>query len=42
VIAILIACAMGAVTYYYHSHEEDEESDTGGGVALTLRNMQPR
>jgi heme/copper-type cytochrome/quinol oxidase subunit 3 len=23
-IAILIACAMGAVTYYYHVHEDEE------------------
>jgi len=33
VIAILIACAMGAVTYYYHVHEEDEEPENGGRVA---------
>jgi hypothetical protein len=42
VIAILIACAMGAMTYYYHVHEEDEESDAGGGVALSMRNLPAR
>ena len=36
VIAILIACAMGAVTYYYHLHEEDEEPEDGGRVALVV------
>ena len=35
VIALLIASAMGAVTYYYHLHEDDDSGeDQGGGVAL--------
>ena len=36
-IAILIACAMGAVTYYYHLHEDDEapDSDNGGVARMT-------
>ena len=33
-IAILIACAMGVVTYYYHLHENDEGTDNANGVAL--------
>jgi hypothetical protein len=37
VIAILIVCAMGAVTYYYHLHEDDEAPDSDeGGVARTV------
>ena len=33
-VAILIACAMGAVTYYYHVHEdEDLGRENTGGVA---------
>ena len=35
-IAILIACAMGAVTYYYHLHEDDETPDTENGVAVLM------
>jgi cytochrome c biogenesis factor len=42
VIALLIVCAMGAVTYYYHLQEEDEESDAGGGVALSMRDAPAR
>ncbi len=34
VLAILIVCAMGAVTYYYHLHEDDEQPEDSGGVAL--------
>jgi hypothetical protein len=34
--AILIACAMGAVTYYYHLHEDDESAETETGVAMTI------
>jgi heme/copper-type cytochrome/quinol oxidase subunit 3 len=37
VMAILIACTMGAVTYYYHLHENDEDTDNDdGGVALVV------
>jgi cytochrome c biogenesis factor len=33
-IALLILCAMGAVTYYYHVHEDqDQDSDSTAGVA---------
>jgi len=35
-IAILIACVMGAVTYYYHLHEEDQDADKTDGVARVL------
>jgi len=38
-IAILIACAMGAVTYYYHLHEDDDDeqdSDSGGVARLVM------
>jgi len=32
--AVLILCAMGAVTYYYHVHEDqDQDSDNTAGVA---------
>jgi len=32
--ALLILCAMGAVTYYYHVHEDqDQDSDNTSGVA---------
>jgi len=37
VIAVLIACAMGAVTYYYHLHEDDDQQrDNTAGVAQEL------
>lgn len=36
VAAVLIACAMGAVTYYYHLHEDEESTETESGVALFL------
>ena len=41
-IAILIVCAMGAVTYYYHLHEDDETSDTENGVAVLMAGAPPR
>jgi|SRR5579872_2486022 len=31
-IAILIACAMGAVTYYYHVHEDEEPATTNSAA----------
>jgi uncharacterized membrane protein YadS len=32
--ALLILCAMGAVTYYYHVHEDqDQDTDNTAGVA---------
>lgn len=31
--ALLIAGAMGALTYYYHLHEEDDEGEGGANVA---------
>jgi hypothetical protein len=34
--AILIACAMGAVTYYYHLHEDEESTETQSGVAVVM------
>lgn len=37
-IAILIACAMGAVTYYYHLHENDDD-EPGNGDAGVARLM---
>ena len=40
--AILILCAMGAVTYYYHLHEDEETSNTEGGVALRMTGVPPR
>ena len=34
VMAVLLLCAMGAVTYYYHVHEDqDQDSDNTTGVA---------
>ena len=34
VMALLLLCAMGAVTYYYHVHEDqDQDSDSTTGVA---------
>jgi hypothetical protein len=33
VAALLIAGAMGALTYYYHLHEDDESSESDTGVA---------
>ena len=41
-IAILITCAMGAVTYYYHLHEDDETSDAENGVAVLMAGTSPR
>jgi cytochrome c biogenesis factor len=41
-IAVLIACAMGVVTYYYHLHEEDQETDNATGVALVVRHVPAR
>ena len=38
ILGILIACAMGAVTYYYHLHEDDEDNDnTSPAVAGPAR-----
>ncbi len=35
-LAVLILCAMGAVTYYYHVHEDqDQDTDSAAGVAYT-------
>ena len=42
VIAILIACAMGAVTYYYHLHEDDETPDADKGVAVLVAGALPK
>jgi len=41
VIAILIACAMGAVTYYYHVHEDEETPDAENGVAVLIAGVHP-
>ncbi len=35
-IAILIACAIGFVTYYYHLHEDDQDTENTDGVALVV------
>jgi len=35
-IALLIACTMGAVTYYYHLHEDDQDTENTNGVALVV------
>jgi hypothetical protein len=36
-IALLIACAMGVVTYYYHLHEDDQDNtENTNGVALVV------
>jgi hypothetical protein len=35
--ALLIAGAMAALTYYYHLHEEDDEQDSGANVATVIR-----
>jgi hypothetical protein len=36
IMAILILCAMGAVTYYYHVHEDqDQDTDNTAGVVYT-------
>src|ERR1700675_5175235 len=42
VMAILIACAMGAVTYYYHLHEDDEAPDAENGMAVLTGGALPR
>ena len=42
VIAVLIVCAMGAVTYYYHLHEDDETPDAASGVAVLTAGVLPR
>lgn len=42
VIAILIACAMGAVTYYYHLHEDDEAPDSDNGGVARMTNFPGR
>jgi peptidoglycan/LPS O-acetylase OafA/YrhL len=42
VIAILIACAMGAVTYYYHLHEDDQDGENSTGVALVIAPLPGR
>jgi hypothetical protein len=42
VIAILIACAMGAVTYYYHLHEDDEAPDSDNGGVAHMTNLPGR
>jgi hypothetical protein len=34
--ALLIATAMGAVTYYYHLHEDDDNDDTNAGSQAVL------
>jgi len=41
VIAILIACAMGVVTYYYHLHEDEQAPDGEPGVALRITGASP-
>ncbi len=41
-VAILIACAMGVVTYYYHLHEDDEGTDNTNGVALVRMHAAAR
>jgi len=33
--AIVIVCAMGAVTYYYHLHEDDDTEESEGRVAFS-------
>ena len=42
VIALLIACAMGVVTYYYHLHEDDQDSENTNGVALVCTHQAAR
>ncbi len=34
--ALLIATAMGAVTYYYHLHEDDDDEDSNSGSQAVL------
>lgn len=34
--ALLIATAMGAVTYYYHLHEDDDNEDSNSGSQAVL------
>jgi hypothetical protein len=38
ILGLLIACAMGAATYYYHLHENDDDNDdeTERSIALLL------
>jgi cytochrome c biogenesis factor len=41
--AVLILCAMGAVTYYYHVHEDqDQDSGNTAGVAYTSSHLPGR
>jgi cytochrome bd-type quinol oxidase subunit 2 len=42
VIALLIAAAMAAITYYYHVHENDEVEDDADKVALMHFEPGPR
>ncbi|HEV2200560.1 MAG TPA: hypothetical protein VGR73_12125 [Bryobacteraceae bacterium] len=40
--ALLIACAMAAVTYYYHLHEDDCDEDAGTGSQAVLCHRSAR
>lgn len=43
ILALLLMCVMGAVTYYYHLHEEDEQgTENTAGVALTATQVAAR
>ncbi len=39
--AVLIVCAMGALTYYYHLHEDEESAEAESGVAMLLERAAP-
>lgn len=41
VAALLIAGAMGAVTYYYHLHEDDDNDDSNSGSHAVLYHRGP-
>ncbi len=40
--ALLIAGAMGAVTYYYHLHEDDDNGESSSGSQAMLCHRPPR
>ena len=37
VLGLLVACAMGFVTYYYHLHENDDDNDDDAKPAVAMR-----
>ena len=40
VLGLLVACAMGFVTYYYHLHENDDDNDDDAKPAVAMLSMR--